>query len=112
MGRKKLFEKCRLEPEKDQTIGVYEASYFKGIYPEEKLNEYLRKVEKIWNKKRVNNKDSDCTKDSTPFLFPLPFLSSLKSTVSLILGLTTIHGNLAAFLEFQKKWLVHKKKEK
>jgi len=57
------FEKCRIEPEKDQTIGVYEASYFKGIYPEEKLKEYLKKLEKIWNKKRVHDKDLDCTRD-------------------------------------------------
>ncbi len=30
---------------------------------EEKLNEYLRDLEEIWNKKRVNDKDLDCTKD-------------------------------------------------
>ena len=43
-GRKKVFEKCKIEPEKVETIGVYEALYFKGIYPEERLNEYLRKL--------------------------------------------------------------------
>ncbi len=63
------FEKCRIEPEKDQTIGVYEASYFKGIYPEERLNEYLRKLEEIWNKKGTNDKDLDCTKDSNGWFY-------------------------------------------
>ena len=62
-GRVVTIEKCRIEPEKDQTIGVYEASYFKGIFPEEKLNEYLRELEEIWNKKRVHDKDSDYTRD-------------------------------------------------
>ena len=38
------------EKEIGETMGVYEASYFKGIFPEERLNEYLRELEKIWNK--------------------------------------------------------------
>jgi len=46
------FEKCRLEPEKGETIGVYEVSYFKGIYPEERLKEYFEGLEKIRNKLR------------------------------------------------------------
>jgi len=39
-------------------MGVYEVSYFKEIFSEEKLNEYLRELEKIWNKKRGMTKIS------------------------------------------------------
>ena len=40
------------EEEIGETIGVYEGLYFKDIFSEEKLKEYIRELEKIWNKKR------------------------------------------------------------
>jgi len=39
-----IFKKCRIEPENDETMGVYEVSYFKDIFPEEKLKEYIRRL--------------------------------------------------------------------
>lgn len=46
-GRKIVFCKCRIEPEKSRTIGVYEALYFKDISPEDRFEEYLRELERI-----------------------------------------------------------------
>ena len=49
-----IFEKCRIEPESPGNMGEYDPSYFKEIFPEEKLEEYIRELEIIWNKKRCN----------------------------------------------------------
>jgi len=48
MMRERLYyEKCRIESENDETIGVYEGLYFKDIFPEDGLKKYLRELEKI-----------------------------------------------------------------
>jgi hypothetical protein len=52
--RKKIFEKCRLE-ENTGDIEDYEHSYFKGIFPEEKLKEFMDELEIIWNKNETCN---------------------------------------------------------
>jgi hypothetical protein len=58
-----VFEKCRIEPEITETMGDYEASYFKDIFPEEKLKEYVGELEKIWNKKGIDDNILDCAKN-------------------------------------------------
>lgn len=58
-GRKVIFEKCRIEPEMDETMGVYEASHFREIFPEEKLEEYIGELKEIWNKKGIDNRVYD-----------------------------------------------------
>ncbi len=54
-GRKKVFEKCRIENENCETTDVYGRSYFKDIFPENKLKEYLEGLEKMRNKNGKNN---------------------------------------------------------
>jgi hypothetical protein len=67
-GRRVIFEKCKIESENEGTMGDYEASYFKGIFPEEELKEYVHELENIWNKKTVDTTLSDCTQwDSSWF---------------------------------------------
>lgn len=44
--RKKIFEKCRIE-ETTGTMDDYKRSYFKGIFPEEKLKEFMNELEII-----------------------------------------------------------------
>jgi len=63
MMEKTVFEKCRIRPEKGRTIGVYEGLYFKDIFPEDELEKYLRKLEKIWNKSEKYNSEVDSTGD-------------------------------------------------
>ena len=55
-----IFEKCRIEPENTETMEEYDASYFKEIFPEEQLEEYMRELEKIWNKNGECNTGIDC----------------------------------------------------
>jgi len=53
-GRRVIFKECRIDPENSQTIGEYEALYFKHIFPEEKLKKYIKRLEKIQNKNTKN----------------------------------------------------------
>ena len=50
--RKVIFEKYRVEPEKDETMEIYEVSYFKEIFRKKELGEYIGELKEIWNKKR------------------------------------------------------------
>jgi len=54
-GRRKVFEKCRIENEDCETTDIYGRSYFEDIFPKEKLKEYLEGLGKIRNKNGKNN---------------------------------------------------------
>ena len=73
-----IFRKCRIDDENDETIGVYERLYFKDIFPEEKLKEYLEELEKIWNKNgkyntEVNSIVKECNKYSWFYTEKVPY---------------------------------------
>ncbi|MGC1121349.1 MAG: hypothetical protein WBA22_09665, partial [Candidatus Methanofastidiosia archaeon] len=48
-GRKVIFVKCRLEGESAETADSCDRSYFRDIFPEERLKEYLGELEEVWN---------------------------------------------------------------
>jgi hypothetical protein len=48
-GRRVIFVKCRLEGESDGTMDSCDHSYFRDIFPEERLKEYLGELEEVWN---------------------------------------------------------------
>jgi hypothetical protein len=50
-------------------MGDYEASYFKDIFPEERLKEYVGELEKIWNKKGIDDNILDCTKNGNRWFY-------------------------------------------
>jgi hypothetical protein len=48
-GRKVIFVKCRIEGESGEPVDGCDRSYFRDIFPEERLKEYLEELEEVWN---------------------------------------------------------------
>jgi hypothetical protein len=52
-GRKVIFVKCRIEGESSEPMDSCDHSYFRDIFPEERLKEYLGELEEVWNKNAI-----------------------------------------------------------
>ncbi|MGC1121759.1 MAG: hypothetical protein WBA22_11765 [Candidatus Methanofastidiosia archaeon] len=58
--RRVIFVKCRLEGESGENVDSCDRSYFRDIFPEEKLKEYLGELEQVWNQNVKCDGGSHC----------------------------------------------------